>query len=89
MEVLANSLAVSIENNRNQENVRKQLTRVSALHNIDIAINSSMDMHTTLNILLEHVTSQLKIDAADVVLYNFNSPNLEFAAGKGFLLYQT
>ncbi len=84
MEVLANSLAVSIENNRNQENVRKQLTRVSALHNIDIAINSSMDMHTTLNILLEHVTSQLKIDAADVVLYNFNSPNLEFAAGKGF-----
>ena len=84
MEVLANSLAVSIENNRNQENVRKQLTRVSALHNIDIAINSSMDMHTTLNILLEHVINQLKIDAADVVLYNFNSPNLEFVAGKGF-----
>ncbi len=82
--VLANSLAIAIENNRNQENVRKQLTRVSTLHNIDIAINSSMDMHTTLNILLDHVTNQLKIDAADVVLYNFNSPNLEFAAGKGF-----
>jgi response regulator RpfG family c-di-GMP phosphodiesterase len=82
--VLANSLAIAIENNRNQENVRKQLTRVSALHNIDIAINSSMDMHTTLSILLDHVINQLKIDAADVVLYNFHAPNLEFAAGKGF-----
>lgn len=82
--VLANSLAIAIENNRNQENVRKQLTRVSALHNIDIAINSSMDMHTTLSILLDHVINQLKIDAADVVLYNFHAPSLEFAAGKGF-----
>ncbi|MGD0708349.1 MAG: HD domain-containing phosphohydrolase [Anaerolineaceae bacterium] len=82
--VLANNLAIGIENARNQERVKKQLTRISALHNIDLAINSSMDLHTTLNIFLEHVTTQLKIDAADVLLSRLNASTHEFTAGRGF-----
>lgn len=82
--ILANSLAIISENNKNQERVKKQLTRVSALHNIDLVINSNMDLHTTLNIFLEHVTTQLKIDAADVLLSRPHALTYEFFAGRGF-----
>jgi response regulator RpfG family c-di-GMP phosphodiesterase len=82
--LLANNLAIGIENARNQERVRKQLTRISALHEIDLAISSSTDLHTTLNIFLEHVATQLKVAAADVLLARLNSSTYEFTAGRGF-----
>jgi response regulator RpfG family c-di-GMP phosphodiesterase len=81
---LANNLAIAIENNKSQEKIKKQLARMSALHNIDIAINSSMDLNITLNILLKHVTTQLKIDAADVLLSNLDTSTYEYTAGCGF-----
>ena len=82
--ILANNLAVAIMNNRNQERVKSQLTRMSALHDIDVAISSSMDLQVTLNILLDHVITQLKCDAADVLLSRSNTYNNEFVAGRGF-----
>jgi len=81
---LANNLAIAIENCKNQEQVKKQLTRISTLHNIDIAINSSMDLHITLNFFIKQVTTQLKVDAADILLSHIYSPNFEFSAGIGF-----
>jgi GAF domain-containing protein len=81
---LANTLAIAIENNNSQEQAKKQITRISALHNIDLAINSSMDLNTTLNIFLTHVTTLLKVDAADVLLSRPNSSTLEFSVGRGF-----
>ena len=41
---LANNLAVAIINDRNEQSVQKQLSRISALHFIDTAINSSPAM---------------------------------------------
>ncbi|HTX79184.1 MAG TPA: HD domain-containing phosphohydrolase [Longilinea sp.] len=84
MTVLANNLAIGIENARNQERVKKQLDRISALHNIDLAISSSIDLHITLNLFLEHVITQLNVDAVDVLLPRLNSSTYEFAAGRGF-----
>lgn len=81
---LANSLAIAIENKKTQEHVQKQLQRLSALHSIDNAINSGMDLDATLDILLTHVTAQLKIDAAVVLLYNEITQSFEFSAGLGF-----
>ncbi len=81
---LANSLAVAIENKKNQERVQKQLSRLSTLHSIDLAISGSMDLHATLNIVLAHIVKQLNIDAADLILYNRFSLAYEFAAGIGF-----
>lgn len=81
---LANSLAIAIENEKNQERVEKQLQRLSALHNIDLAIKGSMDLRAVLNIFLDYVTKQLKIDAADVILYNVNGLFFEYVAGRGF-----
>jgi response regulator RpfG family c-di-GMP phosphodiesterase len=82
---LANSLAMAFENNSNQEKVMKQLERISALHNIDMAINSSLDLHNTLNIFLKHVTTQLKADAVDILLCHQNESGCIFAASRGFI----
>ncbi len=61
-----------------------QLKQLSALHQIDQAIISSLDLKQTLQILLEQVTSQLSVDAACVLTYNLHEQTLEFAASRGF-----
>ncbi len=67
-----------------REQTKGQLSQLQALHNIDTSISSSMDLRVTLEILLKHVTTQLKVDAADVLLFNPHSRMLEYAAGCGF-----
>ncbi len=84
MATLSNSLATAIENKKNQEQVKKQLDRLAALHSIDLAIKGSTDLHAVLNIFLDSVTRQLKVDAVDVLLYNSSLLSYDFAAGRGF-----
>ena len=67
-----------------EEQVKRQLQRMAALAAIDNAITSSLDLHDTLQILLEQVTEQLKVDAADVLLFNQQTQTLNYAAGRGF-----
>jgi PAS domain S-box-containing protein/putative nucleotidyltransferase with HDIG domain len=62
----------------------QQVERLTALRDIDIAISSSFDLRVTLDILLDHTLAQLKIDAANVLLFNPYTQMLEFAAGRGF-----
>jgi putative nucleotidyltransferase with HDIG domain len=38
----------------------------------------------TFSVILEEVTSQLKVDAVDVLLLNLHTQTLEFSAGRGF-----
>lgn len=61
----------------------RQLQQLSALHQIDLAITGSPDIDTMLQILLEQVVSQLRVDAAGVLVVN-PKQTLEFAAGRGF-----
>lgn len=63
---------------------QQRLRHVEALRSIDLAIGSSMDLRTTLNILLSYVKSLLAVDAADILLFNRNSQSFEFAASNGF-----
>jgi len=66
------------------EQTKQRLQRLAALHAIDMAINASLDLRVTMNILLDHVTAQLGTDAATVLLFNQHTLTLEFAAGRGF-----
>jgi len=66
------------------EQTEYQLQRLAALSAIDKAIMGSMDLHLTLNILMEHITAQLHVDAAVVFLLNPHFQTLEYAAGHGF-----
>ena len=67
-----------------EERNRSQLNRLSALREIDMAISSSHDLKLTLNLIIREVISQLKIDAADILLYRPILQVLEYASGSGF-----
>jgi HD-GYP domain-containing protein (c-di-GMP phosphodiesterase class II) len=66
------------------EQTESRLKQVQALHAIDSAINSSLDLRVTLNVLLSQTVSQLRVDAADVLLFRQQTVTLECAEGRGF-----
>lgn len=67
-----------------EERSRAQLNRLSALREIDMAITASHDLNLTLNVIIREVINQLKIDAADILLYRPILQAIEYAAGSGF-----
>jgi signal transduction histidine kinase len=66
------------------EQMRQRVERLTALREIDVAITSSLDLNDTLNLVLQHVTAQLAVDAADVLLLNPEAGTLDYAAARGF-----
>ncbi len=72
------------ERKRAEQEIQNQLQRLGSLRSIDVAITSSLDLHVTLNILLEQVTSRLGADAADLLLLNPHLQTLECSADHGF-----
>lgn len=67
-----------------EERTQRQLKRVASLRAIDLAISSTLDIHLALSVILSQVTSQLNVDAADILLLNPQTNLLEFASGVGF-----
>lgn len=66
------------------ERIRRHLEHLTALVEIDRAINFSFDLNLSLTTLLTHVIVQLGVDAADVLLLNPTTQTLEYVAGRGF-----
>ncbi|MBW6487662.1 HD domain-containing phosphohydrolase [Sulfurimonas sp.] len=66
------------------ENIVSQLQNIQALQKIDRAILGSQDLDLTLHVVLEQAKSELKVDAAAILLLSPYSQILEFAAGIGF-----
>ena len=60
------------------------MKQLEALHSIDIAIGASMDLRTTLSVVLQHVESLLGVDAADILLFSPGLQQFRFSAGRGF-----
>ena len=83
-QLLAERAATALENTRLFEQTNHNLMQVQALHLIDQAITSSVDLNFILNILLEKTRSQLGVDASAVLIFDSNTQILNFAAGIGF-----
>ncbi len=66
------------------ERIRRHLEHLTALVEVDRAINFSFDLSLSLTTLLTHVIVQLGVDAADVLLFNTTSQALEYVVGRGF-----
>jgi HD-GYP domain-containing protein (c-di-GMP phosphodiesterase class II) len=81
---LADLAAQAIANARLFDEAGRRLRRTQALRSIDLAITASLDLGVTLNVLLDQVTAQLGVDAAEVLLLNAHTLTLEYAAGRGF-----
>ncbi len=76
--------AIAIHRTTLHEKALQQMQHLSALHDIDVAISSSLDLRVTLKVLLGHVTTELGADAAAVLLMNPDTKTLTYAAGHGF-----
>jgi len=68
-----------------EKRLQLQLKRLSALQNINIAITTNIDLQIPLYLLLEQVTEELEVDAADVLLLDEDKQQLVFVAGQGFI----
>lgn len=72
------------ERKKNEGMIQLQLERLKALNSIGRAMNASLDLRVTLDVMLNEVTTLLKIDAASVLLLNQHTQTLECIAKKGF-----
>ncbi|CAG1009442.1 Cyclic di-GMP phosphodiesterase [Anaerolineales bacterium] len=84
LSILSEMTGAALQRMQLHEQTVRRLEQLNALRAVDQAISSSLDMRLTLNILLTHTISQLKVDAADVLLLQAGSNVLELAAGRGF-----
>jgi len=66
------------------DQTERHLKHVQALHAVDMAIASSFNIQSTLNILVTQILERLMVDAATVLVFNTDKQVLEFAAGRGF-----
>ena len=66
------------------EKTKQHLQYLVALRTVDQTINASLDLRFTLNILLDQIVTQLRVDAADILLHNSAFQTLDYAAGRGF-----
>jgi PAS domain S-box-containing protein/putative nucleotidyltransferase with HDIG domain len=66
------------------EQTERRLQHLVALRTVDQTINASLDLSFTLDVLLDQVMMQLRVDAADVLLYDVTTQRLRYAAARGF-----
>jgi HD-GYP domain-containing protein (c-di-GMP phosphodiesterase class II)/putative methionine-R-sulfoxide reductase with GAF domain len=85
MFMFASRAGLMLEHARLLEQTERRLQRLTALRAIEMAIASSLELSVTLNVLLEQITAQLKVDAAAILLLDSHLQTLEYAAGRGFL----
>ncbi len=85
-DVLGNAIEAMMVNLRAaQVQVQRQFQRLAALRQIDSQITTSFDLEPTLNLLVEQVTRQLGVDAAEVLAFDPQTQRLECVARHGFL----
>ncbi len=81
---LSDQAALAITNIRLYKDAHRRLEHLQALRTIDIAISSNRDLRGNLDVLLDKITEQLKVDAAVFLLLDETNGQLEYAASRGF-----
>jgi HD-GYP domain-containing protein (c-di-GMP phosphodiesterase class II) len=81
---IARQAALAIINTRLFKDARRRLEHLQALRAIDLAIISNRDIRDTLDVLLEQITRQLRVDAAVILLMDEYRQQLEYGASRGF-----
>jgi PAS domain S-box-containing protein len=80
---MADVLAGTLHRMDLHEQTRRQLERLTALRAIDQSILSRLGLETTLEVLLEQITVQLQVDAANILLYQSDRQILVPTAERG------
>ncbi len=77
-------VSIAMKNARLFEGTQRRMKRMNAMTLIDQAINSSLDINVSLEVVLMQALEQLGVDAADILLVNHVSNSLTFAKARGF-----
>jgi PAS domain S-box-containing protein len=85
VQAIADRTGLAVENAQLYEDAVNRLERLTALQSVSLAVSASPDLRLTLKVILDHVTSQLRVDAADVLLLDDSDNTLALAASTGFL----
>ena len=67
-----------------EEEISDRTGQLIALHAIDLAIIHHYGLRKTLNIILEHLLVQLKVDATSVLIFDSSAQTFKIAAAQGF-----
>ena len=76
--------AIALENSRLFEEAQRRMYRIESLREIDQAISGSLDLQTTLEVLIGQLINTLEVDAAAVLLYKPGLQTLDYVSGRGF-----
>ena len=76
--------AIVLENANLITEITKQVSRLESLRKIDETINASMDLKLTAEVLLTQISSQLNIDAVDLLHFDPGAQSLNFVKNIGF-----
>ena len=72
------------ERKKVEQKIQRQFEHLNSLSAIDRVITTNFDLNVSLSEILTHVTKELEVDAADILLLDPISDMLEFAAKRGF-----
>jgi PAS domain S-box-containing protein len=85
VQAIADRTGLAVDNAQLYDDAVQRLERLTALQAVSLAVSASPDLRLTLKVILDHVTAQLKVDAADVLLLDESDNSLALAASAGFL----
>ncbi len=80
----ANQAAIALENHRLYHEAQRRMSRIESFLEIDRAISGSLDLQTTMEVLISQLLHSLNVDAAAVLLFDANLQSLNYFSGKGF-----
>ena len=83
LETISEMAGTAIQRRMLLEKTQRGLAQMAALHEIDLAISSSLDLNTTLSTILQHAIRQLGVDAAWISRLDENTQYLEYLSGVG------
>jgi PAS domain S-box-containing protein/putative nucleotidyltransferase with HDIG domain len=72
------------ETKKAETRIQRQLEHLTAMSGIDRVISANFDLQLSLSEILAHVTTELAIDAADILILKPAMQMLEYGAGLGF-----
>jgi PAS domain S-box-containing protein/putative nucleotidyltransferase with HDIG domain len=75
------------ERKKAEEKTQRQLEHLTALSAIDRIVSANFDLKISLTEILTHVTIELGVDAAKILLLNTNTHMLEHGAERGFRIH--
>jgi PAS domain S-box-containing protein len=74
----------NLELARLNELTERRLQHLAAMRTVDMAISGSFKSELVMDILLEQLTSQLKVHAADILIFHPAMQGFRFFCGRGF-----